>query len=192
MSENFEKKISPENSEILSIYLNNSFGNKIRFDYGTGHEINFLCFLYVASRLSLVALDEMHQIWKKYFQVIREFIFKFNIEPAGSNGIFAIDDYSFLPFYFGSAELIKTEMKFENLFEPENSNLLYAEAVNFCKRHKCKLMKSSFSKHSAVIYELRKHDWQNINDIMMKMIREKVFGRSVVMQHFKYSEYLGK
>ena len=38
----------------LAPYLYDSFGNKSRIDYGTGHETNFFAFLFCLARLGLV------------------------------------------------------------------------------------------------------------------------------------------
>lgn len=186
----FKNKLNDTDIDALSLYFKNSFGNEIRLDYGTGHEINFLAFLYTANTVKLVSVHETHILFQEYFELIRLFIFKFNIEPAGSNGMFAIDDYNFLPFLFGSAELISTNLYFSDLFEKTNKNLMYAQAINFCQKHKCKLIKTPFEKHSKVLYDMREMNWTQINEIVMRMIREKVFNRNVVMQHFIFSEYL--
>jgi hypothetical protein len=31
----------------LKTYLEQSFGDPVRIDYGTGHELNFLCFIMI-------------------------------------------------------------------------------------------------------------------------------------------------
>lgn len=176
--------------EVLHTYLNSSFGNKQRLDYGTGHELFFLCFLYVCNQLGLISINETCQIFRRYFQVVRNLIYKFNLEPAGSHGPWVIDDYHFMPFLFGSAQLIDTKHSFSDLFEKENGNFLYAEALAFCIKHKCRFLKTDFRKHSAALYSIKDVDWESINERVMEMIEEEVMGRDVVTQHFIYSEYL--
>lgn len=43
--DNYFKLFSEENASELRPYLEDSFGNKQRIDYGTGHELNFIIFL---------------------------------------------------------------------------------------------------------------------------------------------------
>ncbi|WUR02091.1 serine/threonine-protein phosphatase 2A activator (PTPA) [Vairimorpha necatrix] len=90
--------------EDLEKYLKNSFGNSKRLDYGTGHELNFLCFCYSAKCASILSLNEVYNLFKKYWSVSRHFISKFNLEPAGSKGSWSLDDYQLLHFVFGAAQ----------------------------------------------------------------------------------------
>lgn len=280
---------------MLKNYFINSFGNKSRLDYGTGHEITFLAFLYVLKETSILRDSQIKLLFKKYFQIVRLFIYKFNIEPAGSNGMFAVDDYSFLPFLFGSAENFHSRVKLEQILdvleerdcfngdqddltksisesgervyenneentvknnekEPPSSKLndqrdsektddslrsdldqslhsdlnatqsesglglnadgvssvnsestigdhkeivdpfngLYAEAIQFCIKHKCKLVSRPFSKHSPILYSLRHLSWSQINEKMLEEVINKVLDRFVVMQHFIFCEVLPK
>ena len=119
-------------------------------------------------------------------------ILKYNIEPAGSLGIYAIDDYHFLPFLFGSAQLVGTNYKFDELFMEKNINLIYAEALSFCVKHKCRIVETPFSRHSRIIYELKDKKWEEVNEIVHLMVMEKIFQRNVVMQHFKFSSFLSE
>ncbi|KRH92997.1 Phosphotyrosyl phosphatase activator [Pseudoloma neurophilia] len=101
--------------DSLKLYLSSSFGNKSRLDYGTGHEINFLSFLYLCRLFYRIDNKQTVRLFKYYFNIIRLFINKFNIEPAGSNGMFSVDDYSFLPVLFGAAELVNSDIYFDDL-----------------------------------------------------------------------------
>ena len=40
--------LPPESVPGVSVYLNEAWGNRTRIDYGSGMELNFLCWLYVS------------------------------------------------------------------------------------------------------------------------------------------------
>ena len=50
----FEKAI-PE----ISIYLQESFGSHERIDYGTGHELNFIAFLFCLFKTGVLLADDL-------------------------------------------------------------------------------------------------------------------------------------
>lgn len=194
-------------------YFRNSFGNKIRMDFGTGHELNFLCYLYCCfkkeeqkhngigignqlkntdnqislqnintdeskqkledscSDISVTNINQVSGILREYFEVIRLFIKKFNIEAAGSRGCWSIDDYLLLPYLFGSAENFNDPRPIECV-----GTGMFREAYNT----NCSLM----------LKDLCKLPWSSINVGMYKLYIEEVLGRHVVTQHFIYSEYL--
>ena len=51
----------------LSTYLSDSFGNDIRIDYGTGHELHFIAFLCCLFDLTAIGTEDLESIC---FQVI--------------------------------------------------------------------------------------------------------------------------
>ncbi|CAH1763471.1 14472_t:CDS:2 [Entrophospora sp. SA101] len=77
--------IPPSAIPEVSGYFVESWGNRNRLDYGTGHEANFIAWLYI--------------------EVMRNLQITYWLEPAGSHGVWGLDDYHFLPFMFGSAQL---------------------------------------------------------------------------------------
>jgi Phosphotyrosyl phosphate activator (PTPA) protein len=158
--------------DCLREYLCESFGNPIRMDFGTGHELNFLCYLYVLYCKDFIKINEVLSIFKKYFSIVRMYLKKFNIEPAGARGCWSIDDFLLFPFVFGSSENFLRKEKIELI-----EGGLFKESWEIRKQH-------------GVLENICKLEWPQINTGLLKMYDEEVLGKSVVTQHFIYSSFL--
>ncbi|KAJ1677189.1 Serine/threonine-protein phosphatase 2A activator, partial [Spiromyces aspiralis] len=114
MSEMLLMDLLPERSHPaiveLKAYLEQSFGNSARIDYGSGHEMYFVVWLFCMSKIGYFAPSDgpamVLVLFSKYLDVVRDLQRTYNLEPAGSHGVWGLDDYQFLPYYFGSAQFI--------------------------------------------------------------------------------------
>lgn len=95
-------------ADALSEYISEAFGNYRRIDFGTGHELNFLCFVIALSDygfLRLEAADVVVPLFQRYLRLARYIQNRYRMEPAGSRGAWGLDDFFFLPFLFGTFQL---------------------------------------------------------------------------------------
>lgn len=103
-------------SQELRAYFHQAFGHPIRLDYGTGHESSFLILIFCLCKLRCIGdgtspPEARHlapvalAIFSKYLQVTRGLQRDYMLEPAGSHGVWGLDDYHCLPFYFGACQL---------------------------------------------------------------------------------------
>ncbi|KAG8532867.1 uncharacterized protein KY384_002745 [Bacidia gigantensis] len=217
----------------LKAYFLSSFGNAQRLDYGSGHELSFLAFLACIWKLggffpstqssptqlspSTIA-DQSRaivlRVIQPYLQLIRRLITTYTLEPAGSHGVWGLDDHSFLPYIFGSAQLgppipsisptdqttpipapTPTEGSLPSAPDPSSitkpalvekykETNMYFSAIAFI--HEVK--KGPFWEHSPMLYDISgvRGGWGKINKGMLKMYDKEVLGKFPVVQHFPF------
>ena len=125
----------------LSGYLEDSFGNSQRVDYGTGHETTFFVFLYCLYKSSILKKEDLSSAilhaFPAYLKVCRHLQTVYWLEPAGSHGVWCLDDYQLLPFVFGASQLIgHPDIKPSSIIDKEvidkfSSDFMYLEAIKF-------------------------------------------------------------
>ena len=153
-------------------HIRQSFGNLIRMDFGTGHELNYLCYLYKRFKNGQIKINEVVSVLKKYFRVARKYIKKFNVEAAGARGCWSLDDYMLLPYLFGSSENFEREERVEDL-----RSGLFREAWE--QREPSRMLDSMI-----------RLGWKSMNVGLLRMYDEEVLGKRVVTQHFIYCNEL--
>ena len=118
-------------------YLCNSFGNWQRIDYGTGHELHFLMFMYCLHQMypNVELVHYSLYLFPRYLELMRALESIYWLEPAGSHGVWGLDDYRFLPFLFGSAQLCSHQhLRPSSIHNPElitelSKDYLYFDAI---------------------------------------------------------------
>lgn len=202
-------------SAELRAYLLDSFGNSSRIDYGSGHELHFFVFLMVGciylSDGKLVAdhtelpppmvaglKDLVLVVFKDYLDLCRMIQSRYCLEPAGSKGVYGLDDYHHLPYIFGASQLEGAEKQKEDPILPKHitdankvdahrGRYMYFEMIGWINENK----KGPFHEHSTILYNISGiDDWERITRGMFKMHTGEVMGKFVVIQHFLFGKTL--
>lgn len=204
-------EIFEEYSSELYVYLHDSFGNQTRIDYGTGHEMCFMIFLMGIHQLVLIP-DEMENgsnessltrdIFKRnslqllsifanhYMPLVRKIQLRYRLEPAGSHGAFSLDDFQFLPFYLGSAQLINSELQpstfpDKHVAEQNAEKYMFHSAVQFI--HKVKT--GPFAEHSNQLWNISAvSEWSKINNGLLRMYLNEYLPKFQIIQHLQFGD----
>ena len=166
----------------LSAYLDESFGNQQRIDYGTGHELNFVLFLLCVRRLGVVAADDavalVCDVFASYLDLMELIQHTYWLEPAGSKGSWGLDDYQFLCFLWGSSQLVGKEDEYppSTVLKPQSlekltADYLYFQAIVFIGRMKT----GPFAEHSSLLHSIAQlQSWNKANGGLQRMYEEEV------------------
>lgn len=137
---------------------------------------------------------------------MRELILTYNLEPAGSHGVWGLDDHSFVPYIFGSAQLTRpihasstdpmplegsvpgapkpSAVTNRTVVDDQRHSNMYFSAIGFINDVKT----GPFWEHSPILFDISgiRDGWGKINKGMIKMFNAEVLSKFPVVQHFPF------
>ena len=161
-------------------YFRESFGNARRLDYGTGHELFFVMFLFM--RRDVFRMGELAGALVRYAEVARWIIQRYRLEPAGSHGVWGLDDYQHVIFILGAGQLSRNPcITPSDALTSHNTDLIYVRSLSWIMQEK---RAASFAVHSPLLAQISElPDWETIRKGLLRMWRGEVLAKFPVIQH---------
>ncbi|SCV02573.1 LAMI_0H00716g1_1 [Lachancea mirantina] len=182
----------------LRYYVLNSLGSQERLDYGTGHELSFLAAVAAIDMLGIWGQHFSGQdvlfIFNAYYVLIRKLIATYTLEPAGSHGVWGLDDHFHFIYILGSSQwannkrapMMPQDVTDKSIVEEYASVNFYCQAVNFVYTVKS----GPFAEHSPMLYDISKtvSSWSKALKGLQKMYSVEVLKKFPVVQHFWFGD----
>lgn len=182
-----------EAAKELDVYLRDSFGNPTRIDYGTGHELNFIMFLMGLYKLKILKIEDDLTVGLKVFDLYLNFSRKlqvtYRMEPAGSHGVWSLDDFQFIPFIWGSAQfginppIEPVKFVDDNVIDELRKKYMFISCIDYIRQVKT----GNFAEHSNQLWSISAvPSWIKICTGLIKMYQKEVLGKFPVVQHIYF------
>lgn len=203
----------------LQAYLHHAFGHEIRLDYGTGHECSFYIFLYTLCKIGLfgnipktktpttaIMAPVALSITSQYLQICRGIQTEYMLEPAGSHGVWGLDDYHCVPFYIGACQI--QNKYYEGCFDDgrgrgnnspscihndtvlihdeESESMLYFTCIRYIKSLKKGV---PFFESSPMLNDISQmSNWAKVSGGLLRLFEGEVLDKKPVVQHFVFGD----
>ncbi|KAF9188905.1 hypothetical protein BGZ51_000243 [Haplosporangium sp. Z 767] len=190
------KELHPAIKE-LTPYIIQSMGHGTRIDYGSGHELAFVVWLCCLEIIGFLHGEDhvavVLRVFVRYLELVRKLQKTYQLEPAGSHGVWGLDDYQFLPYLWGSSQLrdhprLKpVSIMQPSLLEDFAPEYMYFRAIQSIHQTK----RGPFHEHSPVLFEISGvPHWTKVNSGMIKMYKAEVLNKFPVVQHLLFGSLL--
>ncbi|XP_055639591.1 serine/threonine-protein phosphatase 2A activator isoform X2 [Toxorhynchites rutilus septentrionalis] len=206
------QKMQSESSELISnalperfkeavpeinLYFVESFGNATRIDYGTGHELSFIMFVICLFKIGAIERDAEVavglKLFNQYLSFVRKLQVTYRMEPAGSHGVWSLDDFQFVPFIWGSAQLaVNSPLEPAQFVEDKHidehrKEYLFVSCIDYIRQVKT----GHFAEHSNQLWSISAvPSWAKISTGLIKMYQKEVLSKFPVIQHVYFGSIL--
>ena len=151
----------------------------------------------IAERVGSFTMDDrpalVLRVFQQYLELMRLLQSTYYLEPAGSHGVWGLDDYQHLCFFFGAAQLSQqreiapSAVHDADLLEDGHKQWMYLAAVRFIRQVK----KGPFREHSPYLSDISGVDgWLKIGVGLLRMYEVEVLGKFPVVQHLTFGRLL--
>ncbi|XP_076868050.1 serine/threonine-protein phosphatase 2A activator isoform X2 [Brachyhypopomus gauderio] len=162
----------------IAVYLKEAVGNSTRIDYGTGHEAAFAAFLCCLCKVGALRMEDqlaiIFKVFDRYLQLMRKLQKTYRMEPAGSQGVWGLDDFQFLPFIWGSSQLIDhptlepRHFVEEKMVNEHHQDYMFLECIKFINEMKT----GPFAEHSNQLWNISAvPTWAKVNQGLIRMYK---------------------
>ncbi|MGH0164092.1 UNVERIFIED_CONTAM: hypothetical protein FKN15_046614 [Acipenser sinensis] len=148
----------------VALYLKEAVGNSTRIDYGTGHEAAFAAFLCCLCKIGVLRVDDqlaiVFRVFDRYLKLMRKLQKTYRMEPAGSQGVWGLDDFQFLPFIWGSSQLVDhptlepRHFVDEKIVNEHHKDYMFMECVKFINEFLRELRSVVLTRFCCQVHEL--------------------------------------
>ena len=118
---------------------------------------------------------------------------KYCLEPAGSHGVWGLDDYQHLSFLMGASQLcLQGQYVPDSIQEDaalrDEENYMYFGSIKFIKKVKKGV---HFSESSPMLNDISAvASWEKVSSGLLKMYNAEVIGKHPVIKHLKFGSLL--
>jgi serine/threonine-protein phosphatase 2A activator len=131
--------------------------------------------------------------YDRYLQLVRRLQSVYRLEPAGSHGVWGLDDYQFVSYIWGSGQLIDHPHIKPKSITNKDIVVSYAQDYIFlaCIKFIGEMKTGPFHEHSPVLWDVSGvPHWLKVNKGLIKMFIAEVLSKQPIVQHFEFGACL--
>jgi serine/threonine-protein phosphatase 2A activator len=135
----------------------------------------------------------VNKVFQQYLLLCRKIQLTYLLEPAGSHGVWGLDDYQHLAFLFGASQLCKNPRYVPDSIHTESAlrehdDYMYFGCIKFIKDTKKGV---SFGECSPMLNDISAvPTWDKVSQGLVKMYLAEVIGKHPVIKHLKFGSIL--